>query len=91
MDDEKICKHIRDIKEIKQPISEECVECIKIGSDWVHLRTCQTCGVTLCCDESPHKHMTKHFHKTGHPVIISAEPGEKWLWCYDDELFVEYT
>jgi hypothetical protein len=34
--------------------------------------------------------MTKHFHETGHPVVISAQPGEKWLWCYEDELFVEY-
>jgi hypothetical protein len=56
----------------------------------VHLRTCQTCGATLCCDSSPGKHMTKHFHRTGHPVASSAEPGEKWLWCYADEAFVEY-
>ena len=26
---------------------------MKIGADWVHLRTCQQCGVTLCCDSSP--------------------------------------
>ncbi len=87
---EQTCKHIDSIHELKQPKSNECEECLKIGSDWVHLRTCQTCGVTLCCDQSPHKHMTQHFHKTGHPVIISAEPGEKWLWCFKDELFVDY-
>jgi len=67
-----------------------CEECIKIGDTWVHLRTCQTCGKTLCCDNSPNKHATKHFHKVGHPVIISAEPGEDWAWCYADEMFIEY-
>lgn len=84
------CKHIDELTQLKQPEAYVCEECIKHGGRWVHLRTCQTCGVTLCCDSSPQKHMTKHFHATGHPVIISAEPGEKWLWCYRDETFVGY-
>ena len=84
------CKHIEDIKELTLPKVYLCEECIKTGDQWVHLRTCQTCGATLCCDESPNKHMTKHNHKTGHPVIISAEPGEKWLYCYKDDLFIDY-
>jgi hypothetical protein len=25
-----------------------------------------------------------------HPVIASAEPGEKWLYCYPDDAFAEY-
>ncbi|MEM7655222.1 MAG: UBP-type zinc finger domain-containing protein, partial [Bacteroidota bacterium] len=49
------------------------------------------CGVTLCCDSSPNKHATKHYHANPeHKVIISAEPGEKWAWCYEDEGFVRY-
>ena len=24
--------------------------------------------------------------QTGHPIIRSAEPGEDWSWCYEDEL-----
>ena len=83
------CRHIDNIKEIKTAKAYECEECIKTGSDWVHLRTCQTCGVTLCCDDSPHRHMTAHYHKAAHPVITSAEPGESWMWCYADELFLE--
>ncbi|MBO9154039.1 UBP-type zinc finger domain-containing protein [Chitinophaga sp. GCM10012297] len=85
------CKHIRGLDKILQPKAYECEECVKNGKhDWLHLRTCQTCGGTFCCDNSPSKHMTAHFHATGHPVIISAEPGEQWLWCYLDEDFVEY-
>ncbi|SEJ67427.1 ubiquitin-hydrolase Zn-finger-containing protein [Dyadobacter koreensis] len=87
---DQICSHISAITEIKTAKKRECEECVKAGGRWVHLRTCQTCGVTLCCDDSPSKHMTKHNHATGHPVISSAEPGEKWLWCYEDESFVEY-
>lgn len=85
-----ICKHLKAIKELKLSKDDVCAECVKIGSDWVHLRTCQTCGATLCCDDSPNKHMTKHFHQTGHPVVISSEPGERWMWCYVDEAFAEY-
>ncbi|MEJ1237952.1 UBP-type zinc finger domain-containing protein [Chryseolinea sp. T2] len=84
------CQHIVSLNTLLQPKAHQCEECVKTKSRWVHLRTCQTCGVTLCCDSSPNKHATKHFHETGHPVIMSAEKGEYWLWCYPDENFVEY-
>ena len=90
MDDQNTCQHIRDLKEVQIGDGGVCEECIKSGGDWVHLRTCQTCGVTLCCDQSPNKHMTHHYHATGHPVVASAETGDRWLWCYPDKLFVEY-
>lgn len=84
------CQHISGITELKQPKELVCEICIKSGSQWVHLRTCQQCGVTLCCDQSPNKHMTQHYHQTAHPVIISAQPGEKWIYCYKDDQFVDY-
>jgi hypothetical protein len=40
--------HLDAIASIKQPQRRECEECVKIGSSWVHLRTCQTCGVAIC-------------------------------------------
>jgi hypothetical protein len=85
-----ICTHIDAIDEIRHVNRHECEECIKTGSRWVHLRVCQQCGVTLCCDSSPNRHATKHAHASGHPVIASAEPGERWLYCYPDDAFVEY-
>jgi Zn-finger in ubiquitin-hydrolases and other protein len=88
--EDQICKHLSAIKKLKQPKDYVCEECIKIGSNWVHLRTCQECGVTLCCDSSPNQHASKHAAATGHPVVISAEPGERWLWCYVDEEMVDY-
>jgi len=84
------CTHIAAVTTVKQPMRHECEECVKIGSRWVHLRTCQQCGVTLCCDNSPNRHATKHAHATKHPVIASAEPGERWLFCYPDNNFAEY-
>jgi uncharacterized UBP type Zn finger protein len=84
------CAHIRAVTEIKPPKKRVCEECVKIGGQWVHLRTCQTCGVTHCCDNSPNKHATKHARSTQHPVIASAEPGERWLFCYPDNAFAEY-
>jgi len=85
-----VCADITSITTIKQPRERVCEECVKIGSEWVHLRTCQTCGVTLCCDSSPLKHTTRHTRASGHPVVASAEPGERWLYCYRDDAFAEY-
>jgi hypothetical protein len=87
---EQSCSHIRAIASVKQAKRLECDECMKIGARWVHLRTCQECGATLCCDDSPNRHASAHAHSSGHPVIASAEPGERWLYCYPDDAFAEY-
>jgi hypothetical protein len=62
-----------------------CEECLRIGDEWVHLRLCEECGHVGCCDSSKNKHATKHFHASGHPVIKSFQPGERWMWCYVHE------
>jgi uncharacterized UBP type Zn finger protein len=84
------CAHIENVGEVKHPRAPECEECVKTRSRWVHLRTCQTCGVTLCCDASPNRHATKHARATTHPVVASAEPGERWLYCYPDDAIAQY-
>ena len=81
------CSHITAITTVKHAKRRECV---KIGGQWVHLRTCQECGTTHCCDDSPNRHATKHAKATGHPVIASAELGERWLYCYPDDAFADY-
>jgi hypothetical protein len=85
------CSHLDGVTSIKQPSKHACEECVKMGARWVHLRTCQSCGVTLCCDSSPNRHATKHAKSSGHPVVASAEPGERWLYCYPDDVMVEYS
>ncbi len=87
---EETCTHISAITSVKHPKQRECDECVKIGSKWVHLRICQTCEATLCCDSSPNRHATKHANASGHPVIASAEPGERWLYCYADDGSASY-
>ena len=84
------CSHLSHVKEVKTAEKRECVECVKIGSEWVHLRTCQSCGQTRCCDSSPNRHASKHARVSAHPVVASAEPGERWLYCFPDDAFVEY-
>ena len=85
-----ICTHIDAIGDVKRAVKRVCDECVKINGEWVHLRTCQECGRTHCCDNSPNRHATRHAQATGHPVIASAEPGERWLYCYPDGAFGEY-
>ena len=72
-----------------QPVTartQDCEECLKSKSSWVHLRLCLTCGHVGCCDSSPNRHATKHFQHTSHPVMASFEPGERWAWCYVDQI-----
>jgi hypothetical protein len=90
MTEQTVCVHLSAITEIRQPQHRVCDECAKSGSRWVHLRTCQTCGVTLCCDSSPNRHASGHARTSGHPVIASAEVGERWLYCYPDDETFEY-
>jgi hypothetical protein len=84
------CSHIDAVSKVKQPRQRACEECVKIGASWVHLRTCQTCGATLCCDSSPNRHASKHARASTHPVVASAEPGERWLYCFVDDALAEY-
>lgn len=86
----KKCTHIDSVSRVLTSENYQCDECIKNGDRWVHLRTCQTCGSTLCCDSSPNQHASKHAVTYDHPVASSAEPGEKWMWCYEDKVFYQY-
>jgi len=82
------CRHLGSVR-VVTPSARGCEECLKIGASWVHLRICRQCGHVGCCDESPGKHATAHFHATGHPIIEGYDPPEGWGWCYVDEEFVD--
>jgi len=77
------CAHVGEIRPVV-PTSQGCEECLQAGDQWVHLRACMTCGHVGCCDVSPGKHATAHHAATGHPIMRSIEPGERWGWCYLD-------
>jgi hypothetical protein len=84
------CSHLDATTDIKRAARRECAECVTMGARWVHLRTCQTCGVTLCCDSSPGRHASRHARAQQHPVIASAEPGERWIYCFIDDVAADY-
>ncbi len=89
-----MCQHIKKAAEHSKPLPKGkdfvCKQCVELGDMWVHLRTCQTCGETHCCDSSKNTHATKHNLATGHPVIQSAQPEDDgWFWCYPDQEFAE--
>ncbi|HEX4700174.1 MAG TPA: UBP-type zinc finger domain-containing protein [Actinomycetes bacterium] len=80
------CTHLDTVDADAKPSSEGCEDCLRTGGRWMHLRTCRECGHVGCCDSSPNKHATAHFHAVGHPLVSSYEPGEDWWWCYADEI-----
>ena len=84
------CTHLATAAPDVTPDSTEgCSDCVREGSQWVHLRLCLECGHVACCDNSPRRHATAHFRTSTHPVIRSFEPGEGWTWCYVDENFAQ--
>jgi uncharacterized UBP type Zn finger protein len=82
------CKHLTTLARARPapvtPRSQGCEECLALRDEWVHLRLCMTCGHVGCCDSSPNRHATRHFHETKHPVVKSFEPNQDWGWCYAD-------
>ena len=83
------CSHLDSVTIVDLPEQVAgCEECLAAGTEWVHLRMCQSCGHVGCCDNSKNKHATKHFHASGHPISQSFQPGEDWRWCYVDEIDV---
>ena len=79
------CSHLAQAKDPPARTPAGCEECLAGGGRWVQLRVCRSCGHVGCCDSSPGKHATKHFHATRHPLMRSFQPGESWSWCYLDE------
>jgi uncharacterized UBP type Zn finger protein len=82
------CSHLDMVADVT-PSAPGCEDCLRIGSWWVHLRLCLTCGHVGCCDSSPNRHATKHAREMGHPLVQSMEPGEDWIWCYVDQIGFE--
>ena len=81
-----LCEHIAAAGDAEARTPDGCEECLATGTRWVALRRCATCGHVGCCDSSPGRHATGHYHETGHPVMRAHGPGEGWQWCYVDEV-----
>jgi uncharacterized UBP type Zn finger protein len=82
------CRHLDSIRPVVPRTPQGCEECLRIGSPWVHLRLCLTCGHVGCCDSSPNRHARAHAYTVDHPIVQSFEPGEDWRWCFFDETYI---
>jgi len=82
----KVCTHLDEVEVSELPAEVAgCEDCLRMGTKWLHLRICLSCGHVGCCDNSPERHATAHYHEASHPLIRSLEPGEEWSWCYVDD------
>jgi Zn-finger in ubiquitin-hydrolases and other protein len=62
------CEHLKGLMASNFPpprTPDACEECLVEGTPWVALRECRTCGHVGCCDSSPRRHATRHFHALG--------------------------
>ncbi len=82
------CSHLDQIGDFPSG-QTVCPQCVEMGDRWVHLRQCLVCGHVGCCDNSKNTHATKHFHASDHPLLRSLEPGDSWIWCYEDEVIID--
>ena len=78
-----VCSHLDQIRVTKLPATVAgCEECLAIGSRWVHLRMCLSCGRIGCCDSSPNRHASRHARETGHPIASGWDrAGFESSWC----------
>ena len=83
------CSHLEMINDVTPSSPDQCLQCVEMGDEWVHLRLCLDCGHVGCCDNSPNQHATKHAKGTKHLVIQTFEPEPTWLYCYQDDLLVD--
>ena len=71
-----------------------CEECLIEKTSWWHSGSAGP-GHVGCCDSSPRRHATRHFHETKHPVMRSVMRGDAWDWCYvheaSDDLGASYS
>lgn len=79
----KECPHAPEIK-IRKSASRKCQDC----DEKEHLRVCTSCGKVFCC-ESANAHDTKHFRKTGHPIITPVHCDYDFIWCYKCRAYLE--
>ena len=83
------CEHLDQVRDVKPRTPEGCEECLKMNGWWVHVRLCLECGHVGCCDSSPNRHATRHFHQSRHAIMRSLEPGEDWGFCFVDGITFE--
>ncbi|HEX4787868.1 MAG TPA: UBP-type zinc finger domain-containing protein, partial [Actinospica sp.] len=63
--------HLALVRPVTPSTPEGCAECLRLGTPWVHLRLCLTCGHVGCCDSSPMKHARGHAAAATHPIVSS--------------------
>jgi len=68
--------HVTAIRQVR-PHTNGCEECLRLGTPWVHLRLCLTCGHVGCCDSSPRRHARAHAHTVGHPIVQCLGPASE--------------
>ncbi len=83
------CGHFKQIQQVSAEPTQVCEDCRKLGDAWIRLRICLTCGYVGCCDSSVNKHARRHYEQTGHPMVLSFEPRELWMYCFaDDRIYI---
>jgi len=78
----KTCAHRS--AELPAPNGNACEAC---GSTY-SLRMCATCGHVGCCD-SQAGDARRHYQQTGHVVMASMPVGSGFVWCYEDDRYVD--
>jgi len=82
------CSHLNAITKVKHPARRNAKSASRsapAGSICGPVKV----GVTLCCDDSPNRHATKHAHASGHPVI-ARRTWRAMVILLSDDAFAEY-
>ena len=81
--------HLSLVRPVTPRTLDGCEECLILGSEWVHLRLCLTCGHVGCCDSSPLQHARAHARTTSEKMsIYYAASQAEALVCAGDPVAI---
>ena len=76
--------HLSMIRQAYPQTPNGCEECLRLGTEWVHVRPYLTCGHVGCCDSSPLRHASARIENY---LGFSASQAEALL-CAGDPVAV---
>jgi hypothetical protein len=84
------CTHIEAIDDVKRARRRECDECVKIGIELGASAYVPDVRCHALLRQLAQTGTQRNTHERRRPGDRVGGTGERWLYCYPDDVFAEY-